>query len=184
VSDTEESAILIRRAKEGDREAWKVLCEKYYPRWLERFHNKLGDDLRGTHDTQDLVQSAIVDALRDIQSLRCETAFFSWVSAIIHRKIAKVRRNCRAKLVPLEGLHDEDGEPKARCDGYNEGDYLRLLDALLALFPDYPDNMAAVYLHYFVQLDRDAQAEAFGRSVRTVHRLTDHGVALLRARLG
>jgi DNA-directed RNA polymerase specialized sigma24 family protein len=88
------------------------------------------------------------------------------------------------RVVPLEGLLGEEQGGVARPDGNTEEDYVRLLDAILALFPEYPSNMAAVYLHYFAQLDREAQAEAFGRSVRTVHRLTDHGVALLRARLG
>ena len=181
---TVESVVLIRRAKEGDREAWSALCDKYYPRWLARFHDQLGEDMRSSYDTSDLVQSAVADALRDIRDLRCEAAFYSWVTAIIYRKIALLRRNQRLKCVPLEGDIDRAaGAEHAFPAASNDEDYLRLLDAIIALFPEYPENMAAVYLHYFSKIDRSSQAQALGQSVRTVHRLTETGVVLLRSQL-
>jgi DNA-directed RNA polymerase specialized sigma24 family protein len=177
-----DTVTLIRRAKEGDRQAWNELCSKYYGQWLERYHNRLGQDMRGGHDTDDLVQSAVGDALRDIRQLRSEPAFFSWVCAIIQRKIATARRNQRVNVVPIEVLPEQamPAMPGLPADPSEDG-YVRLLDGMISLFPDYPDYMAAVYLQYFAQLDRATQAQAMGRSIRTVHRLTQSGVALLRS---
>ena len=39
---SQESVTLIRRAQEGDREAWEVICRQYYPQWLARHHGTLG----------------------------------------------------------------------------------------------------------------------------------------------
>ena len=78
-----ESIELIVRAKEGDRDAWKAICERYYPLWMRKFHGKLGNDLRNVQETQDLVQSAMADAMADVGKLRNDAAFFAWVCTII-----------------------------------------------------------------------------------------------------
>ncbi|MBN1421555.1 MAG: hypothetical protein JXP34_22470, partial [Planctomycetes bacterium] len=95
-----ESMALVVRAKSGDREAWSALCERYYPRWVRAVHGRMGREVRRLYDTPDIVQSAIAEALRDIGNLRSEGSFFSWVSAIIRRKIAD---KCRS-LVPTPFL--------------------------------------------------------------------------------
>ena len=80
-----ESIELIVRAKEGDRDAWKAICERYYPLWMRKFHGKLGNDLRNVQETQDLVQSAMAEAMADVGKLRNDAAFFAWVCTIIRR---------------------------------------------------------------------------------------------------
>lgn len=175
----------IRRAKEGDREAWEALCREYYPQWLRAFHGQLGRRLRALHDTADLVQSAIADALRDIKSLRSEAAFYCWVSAIVRRKIADKRRQADGlDALPIEEVREPGEEdPRLEASAMTEEEYMRLLDAILVLFQAHPEPMAAVYLRYFERLDTAALTKIMGRSERSTFRLLETGRALLRARL-
>ena len=88
---------LVARAKEGDSKARNDLIARYYDRWLQRFHGELGTTLRTLHSTQDIVQSALLEAVRDIGTLRNEGAFFAWVTMIIKHKIAQKRKKLRSK---------------------------------------------------------------------------------------
>lgn len=182
----DDSIALVRRAREGDREAWEVLCARHYPRWLRRYHGQLGDTLRAVWETQDLVQSAVREALRDIASLRSETAFFAWVSTIVRRKITEKRRLAeRVKAVgfdDLDILPHADGRPGSKVEAQEEE--ARLLDGMLALFPRYPDHMAAVYMKYFAEWKAPAMAEVFGKSERSVQRYITSGMLLLKSTLG
>jgi len=180
-----DSIVLIRRAKEGDKDAWVTLCERYYPEWCRRFHGEIGPRLRRLYETRDMVDSALGTALRDIGDLRNEAAFFSWVSAIIQRKIASThRREKRGQVVSLEAVPEpaKEGawtEPAA----FTEEDYLKILDTLLEAFPRYPEAMAAVYLKYFANADLAILESFFGKSDRSVQRLVREGMDILRAKL-
>ena len=59
-------------------------------KWLKKFHGELGARLRNHYDTEDLVQSAMTIAIRDVVKLRDEAAFFAWVSTIIGYIYTKV----------------------------------------------------------------------------------------------
>ena len=180
-----ESIELIVRAKEGDREAWKAICERYYPLWMRKFHGKLGDDLRNVQETQDLVQSAIAEAIADVGKLRNDAAFFSWVCTIIRHKLyAKRRKKGPADVVPL----DEVAEP-GKQDSCLEGDlsveedYFQLLDSVQTLFKTHPDEMTAMYLRYFEHFSIQELVDSLEISERSIHRLLSAAKELLKARL-
>ncbi len=183
---TSESVVLIRRAIQGDQEALQALFSRYYPRWLKRFHGHVGLGLRSLSDTQDFVQSAIADALRDLGNLRSEGAFFGWVCAIVRRKMAEKRRRGGAiRPAPLDNVE----EPEAETSPFdlslaNAEEYIRLLDAILELYPTYPEPMACIYLRYFEKMKISALSEVFSKSERSVHRLLEKAVDLLRGKMG
>jgi RNA polymerase sigma factor (sigma-70 family) len=174
----------VYRAKAGDREAWEWLCRRYYDRWLIRFHGQLGDGLRNVYDTGDIVQSAITEALRDVKDLRSEAAFYVWVSAIIRKKIADKRRRNRLQPIPLEKAPEPggvDGPLEVPLD--TAADFHRLLDLILSMFSIYPEHMAAVYLKYFERLEDGALMKHFEKSQRSVHRILQNALALLRSKM-
>ncbi len=167
------TTVLVQRAKAGDREAWNEICTRLYDRWVRRFHAELGSDLRRVFDTEDLVQSAIGDALRDVDHLRCDAAFEGWVNAIIWRKLSAKRRGAR----PRESLLlAADMESPVRRDAlsalFATEDYLAVLDAMLACFPIYHEHMAMLYFKVFENDDTASLVKRFQRSERTVHRFT------------
>ena len=77
-------------------------CSRYHDHWLRKFHGNLGTTIRRLYDTEDLIQSAITDAMNDIGGLENEGAFYTWVTSIIRHKIA-MRRRRLIREVPANG---------------------------------------------------------------------------------
>lgn len=192
-----ETLELIRRARAGDREAWESLWRHFYPKWYRTLHGQLGADLHQLYDTEDIIHSALGDALSGISSLRSEAAFFVWISLIIRHKIAQKRRALpHQEAVPLD-LVPEPGKKDTHATGGRglvddpetdpqrdpERDPERVLQTITELRSRYPDPIDAVYLKYFEKQDTKALMKLFGKSKRSVHRLVQTGLELLRARL-
>lgn len=182
----DDSLVLVQRAKKGDRKAWEALCERYYSRWQRQLHGELGRNLKQVYETQDLVQSALAEAFQGIDDLRNEAAFFAWVSAIARRKaLDKGRKGRRIRPLPLEEsvmlARESSG---AKSSGTSDDEVVRLLDAVLSSFGAYPETMAAVYLKYFERLKIAEIEKVLGKSTRSVHRLIEEGLHVLRAKLG
>jgi len=133
--DAGSTVVLVRRAKAGDREAWTALVERYYETWLRRYHGRLGTAVRRVYDTQDLVDSAIADAIRDLHSLRNEGVFFSWVTSIICHKMALARRG-GAREIPTANVLPEVPDPRGEAPHVVIGrldTYVQTLDAIMVV---------------------------------------------------
>ena len=184
-SESEQSLVLVRRAREGDMAAWETICRKYYPRWLARYHGQLGDTLRRLSDTEDLIQSAMAEAIKGIHNLREEAAFYAWVTAIIRRKIAD-RRQVADRLKPVsmpnqDALPHGNGTPQKQLTTQEE--QVRLLDAIIQLFPVYTTHMSILYLKYYSGVDLKELADLFQKSERSIQRLLRSGLVLLKSSL-
>ena len=177
---------LIHDARNGDRSAWAELVNRYYNGWLRKFHGRLDHAVRKLYDTQDLVQSAVADAMRDIPTLENEAAFFVWVNAIIRHKIGmRKRRLCRERSLSDSGensLRGNEETPDALAASLD--DYLRCLEAILGLFPKHPESTAAVTLKLIDGLAVKEIAARLDRPERTVYRWLDDGLRLLKENLG
>jgi len=181
-----ETIVLVKRAKQGDREAWTLLVEGYYSQWQRQLHKRLHGGTCRVYETQDLIQSAIREALERIGDLKSDAAFFSWVSAIARCKHAqRAREERRARTVDLdEELHAQWLHPDSSAQLVTQEEYERVLKALTDLFPTYPEPMTAVYLKHFEKLEIGSIARRLGKSERSAHRFVDRGLDLLRSRLG
>jgi len=170
-------------AREGDINARNALIERYYQDWVDKFHGQLGKTIRRLYDTNDLVQSAVGDALRALPTLRNEGVFFTWVTSIIRHKIAAQKRRLKREEPLTESkesaLPDSDFGLKAGVIDQNEI-YLRTLDAILALYPDHPEEMTAVVLKLLDDRPVQVITEFMNASERTVFRRLRDGTALLR----
>ena len=182
------TALLVGRAKLGDREAWKELVDRYYDAWLARYHGNLGTELRRIYDTEDLVQSAVADAFKKISELRDESSFFVWVTAILRHKVAvRYRENKRFRPLEAAGCK-EHGSPDLRfvdpADRVEFVDtYLSTLDRIIALFPDRPKWMAAVVMRYLDGLEVPEIARRLGIPERTAFHWLASGTRFLQERL-
>jgi len=178
---------LVRAAKAGDERAWDRLIGRFWDRWLSPYERDLGTTIRRLYDAEDLVQSAVIEAARSLGSLREEGAFFVWVTSIIRHKLARKRARVRAEgarrgsfETDLEPARDEEHEEAVATDE----EYVRVLDAILSLFPEEPDTMAAVVLAHLEGLGVEEIVARLGRPRRTVYSWIRRGEALLRKRLG
>ena len=78
-------AILVRRAKDGDRQALAALCERHAPR-VERLAHHL---LRDPEDARDASQDALAKLCVKLAQFRGEAAFTTW----LHRLTANACRD-------------------------------------------------------------------------------------------
>jgi RNA polymerase sigma factor (sigma-70 family) len=180
------TVVLVRKARTGDPDARDALIRRYYEDWVRRFHGDIGSTVRKLYDTHDLVQSAVADAIRGLPALRDEAVFSAWVTSIIRHKIAVGRRRL-AREVPIDGVPPSSlapgAGPAAGDDLQREETYIETLDAILGLFPDHPEEMAALVLKLLDGMAVADVAAFLGASERTAFRRIENGIDLLRRRL-
>jgi RNA polymerase sigma-70 factor (ECF subfamily) len=89
---------LIRRARDGDRDALNQLCEKYRPFLRLIAKSGVGAEVNRRAETSDVVQLTELDIAQSIQDFRgtTEPEFSAWLKRILHRNIADAVRNNRA----------------------------------------------------------------------------------------
>jgi RNA polymerase sigma-70 factor (ECF subfamily) len=109
VSDRDEQQ-RVERARQGDRQAFAALVERYWQRVYRWLH---GLTLR-PHLAEDLTQETFLRAWSALATLRQEGGFLSWLFRIARNCLADSRRDPRAAARPLpESLPARDPDPLA-----------------------------------------------------------------------
>ncbi|MBN1955298.1 MAG: RNA polymerase sigma factor [Anaerolineae bacterium] len=103
--DTIEDEALARMAKEGDREAFNVLCDRY----VGVVYNRLRA-LLPVQAVDDVTQEVFLAATRGIRRYRAQSSFRTWISAIVRHKVADYYRT--AGRQPESSSLDGDGDPE------------------------------------------------------------------------
>ena len=93
-SGTADSIELIRRAQDGEAEAFERLFERYYDRIHAIVRQRLGKALRADVESLDIVQDAMIDAVRGFENfeLRDDGALTAWLAAIAENRIRGTRK--------------------------------------------------------------------------------------------
>jgi RNA polymerase sigma-70 factor, ECF subfamily len=100
--------ILVKRAKDGDRRALEVLCERHAPR-VERLAAHL---LRDPEDARDAAQEALAKLCVRLRQFRGDSQFSTW----LHRLVVNTCRDVGTRRRVWEPLEDDrrvatDGDP-------------------------------------------------------------------------
>jgi len=87
--DLESSLELLLRARNGDRQALEQLLERYRPRLRRWATGRLPHSARSLSDTEDLVQEALIGALRNLPTfeLRGEWALQAYLRQAVTNRI-------------------------------------------------------------------------------------------------
>src|SRR3954466_7235544 len=89
---------LVRRMLSGDEAAFDEFFADYFPR-LFRFAVLR---LRDPDAAEDIVQTALIAAVRHLGSWRAEASLFTWLCTICRREIgAWQKRTSRGVIVPI-----------------------------------------------------------------------------------
>ena len=124
----------LRRAQDGDRDAAQRLLEGLLPRMRLRARRRLRGLLRRHYDSLDIVQSAILEALRVLPDLGAlaEGEFLHLLEVITDRKVRKKYRKhlwpwggWRQVEIPQSDLPADDGDPAGRAEDAEERQLLR-----------------------------------------------------------
>ena len=113
---------LVIRAKEGDESARNQLCGAYVERVRRIVRLRMGSELRSKLESMDIVQDALMSALRDLKDFNYsnEGDFLRWLSGIAENQIRgnldqfhAAKRDMR-KEIPLEQrsthAHNQGGQ--------------------------------------------------------------------------
>jgi len=87
--DPTSSGELVRAARAGDQESFEQLLRRSEERLLRLVRARMGKVLRGYEDSGDLLQSALVEAVRSLPRFDYagEGSFLRWLSTIVEHKI-------------------------------------------------------------------------------------------------
>ena len=151
----ETKLLLVRRAREGDAEAFAVLYQNIYQS-LYRFALYM---LGNPADAEDAVGDAVADAWVTMKKLRDEAAFEGWVFRILSNKCRRKRREYVDK--PLE-WKEEIGD-LAGADELAENCCLRMVFGELA-----DEDRMIIGLHVFGGYTSKEIAEMTGMNANTV----------------
>lgn len=90
----EDSIELIRKAQNGDVPAFGSLFSRYYERVHAIVRQRLGPALRADVESLDIVQDAMIDAVRGFQNfeMRDDGALTAWLAAIVENRIRGTRK--------------------------------------------------------------------------------------------
>jgi RNA polymerase sigma factor (sigma-70 family) len=162
---------LIAKAREGDREAFGTLAAAA----VDRLFTVAVRILHDHQDAEDAVQSALVDAWRDIRTLRDDTRFDAWLYRLLVRACyehAGRRRRFAASVVSLR-LEPVTGDEVARVADR---------DQIERAFKRLPiDHRAVVVLHHYMSMPLTDTAAALGIPVGTARSRLHYALKTLRA---
>ncbi|MHB1844842.1 MAG: sigma-70 family RNA polymerase sigma factor [Deltaproteobacteria bacterium] len=102
---------LVRRAREGDKAAYRVLVERYQ----RRIHSFVLTILKDPDDADDVAQEAFLKAYRGLASFKGEAGFFTWLYRIANNLAIDLLRR-RGHLIREElddAIFDEGAEAAA-----------------------------------------------------------------------
>jgi RNA polymerase sigma-70 factor (ECF subfamily) len=167
--------ILVKRAKDGDREALAALCERHAPR-VERLARHL---LRDPEDARDAAQDALAKLCVRIGQFRGEAAFSTW----LHRLVVNTCRDV-AQRRPVQAL---DTAPDATADSPDPADaaaQAELRSELGTYLAELPRSQAAVVvLKDALDLSFEQVSAATGLPVGTAKCYAHRARERLRERL-
>jgi RNA polymerase sigma-70 factor (ECF subfamily) len=85
---------LLERFRQGDQRAFTLLFEKYRRRLAVLIHYKLGPELRGSLEVDDILQEVFFTASRDLTSFsyRGPGSFLRWLSQIAANAVGDAAR--------------------------------------------------------------------------------------------
>lgn len=162
---------LVKRAQQGDLEAFDALATAAYHR-LYAIARRI---LRDGYAAEDAVQDALVRAWRDLRSLRDPDRFDAWLHRLlVHACQDEVRRSRRR---PIE-VRETGSEARAPHDDLAQvADRDQLERAFLKLTVE---HRAALVLTYYVGLPANEVAAVLGIKPGTVYSRLHYGAEAMR----
>ncbi|HHY87837.1 MAG TPA: sigma-70 family RNA polymerase sigma factor [Chloroflexi bacterium] len=168
--------VAVRRAAEGDQEAFAVLYERYVTRIYNYIYYRTGS----AHDAEDLTARVFFRAMSNMKNYRDRGAPFSaWLYRIAHNLVANwYRDNSRRKEVALEDylqLPERSAHPETALVRDQE------MERLLHLIRKQPSERQHLLILKFVERLSNAEiAVIMGRSEGAIKSLYHRTLNSLR----
>ena len=174
----DELALLVGRAREGDRVAFSEIFKLR----LSTVQRYIGSIVRDPERTQDAVAETFIDAWRNLPKLREVERFDGWLLRIAHRRSMDEMRRSQPTVAlddaPEVADERRDSSPSAAAEASADAEIVR---AALAELP--APQREVVTLRYLHDLSYAEIAKQVGRSNDAVRQLHQRGLARLKRNL-
>jgi RNA polymerase sigma-70 factor (ECF subfamily) len=168
-----EDALLVRRARTGDIQAFETLFGKYQ----KPIYNMLLRMLRSSDDASDLTQDTFIKAYRALGSLREEAIFYPWLRQIavnLARNLWKRTGRVRISSLDESATTDEGEELSRELPDWSanpealaqDEELRRKIEAAISTLSE--DHRTVVTLHHMEGMPVADIADTLGISVGTV----------------
>ncbi len=164
---------LAARAKNGDRAAFDILCDRYLPIVCRRLRVLLP-----VSAVDDVAQEVFVAVVRSIKSYREDAQFRTWVAAIIRHKVADYYRSEQRSPQTVE-LDPAIHSPSAGSEAWR--DQTVALMALQELKAEYQE---VILLRFAEGLPFKGVAESLGVSLEAAKSRYRRAIQALAEALG
>ncbi len=182
---------LVAAAKAGDRTALDALYRRYQERMLAIVRLRMGQRLRSRMDSQDLVQSVMLESLQSLDRFeyRTEGAFLHWLSRLVENKIRdKVdyltaqKRDIRRELPDKEEIAGNlrSSTPTPSGIAQKAEEMARLEEAIEKLSQDQRD---LIIMHKLEGMSYEEIAEATEKTPESVRKALARSLAKLASEL-
>jgi len=167
----------VRRAQEGDVDAFAELMERHAPEL-----HRLAAAIVGPDDAADATQEALLSAWRQLPGLHNRDSFHPWLRTILVNRCRNVLRDRSRRLSP--GVLDFDRGSEPADPGPPVHARVTEQDSLDAAFETLsPDQRALLSLHYTMDLSISESARTLGIRTGTAKSRLSSALAALRAAL-
>jgi RNA polymerase sigma-70 factor (ECF subfamily) len=170
----------IVAAQRGDREAFKLLYDRYRDRLYNLIFYSTGDEI----SAEDVLQIVFVKIYRGLSGFRFKASFSTWIYRITINECLNQQRRRGAQQVPFEALlgGDEEVDLDASADWQHaEGERREIIHR--AVMELSPKLRAVVALKYLDDLSYDEIASVLECSPGTVASRLNRALSELEARL-
>jgi len=176
--DESQEAALVRRCQAGDKEAFRMLVERYRSALFGTAYLMIRDRVLA----EDAVQEALVQMWKHLPSLRLRGSLKAWLVRIVVNEVKQQLRKKQLPTVPLEQAPEvADGFDKTEAAMIRDEEHQHLRQAL-HMVP--VEQREAVVLRYFSDLTVPEIAAVTGQREGTIKsrlsRALDHLAEILR----
>lgn len=147
----EPTEVLIRRARAGDNPARDALVRRFLPLLRQWAHGRLPRAARDLHETEDLVQLALMRALKQIHSFESEGpgSFLAYLRQIllnqVRDEVRRLMRRPESSEIDPELADTELPSPVEQLVGHER---LRAYEAALASLPKRQQGLIVMRLEF------------------------------------
>jgi RNA polymerase sigma-70 factor (ECF subfamily) len=166
---------LIRQFKDGGKEAFDMLYQRYLPRVYKRVRYVVPEN-----DIEDVTQEIFIAALKSLPTFRGDSQFGTWLRTLTNHKVAEFYRKRSRKQEPLlaslsEAVGRTEGNPQKTME-----ERVLIQRALQSL----PDNYREVILLRFAEdLQFNEIAQVMNQNLEATKSLFRRAVSALRNHL-
>lgn len=161
--DPESSMNLLRQAQAGDRQALDDLLARYLPRLRRWASGRLPSGIRTMNDTGDIVQDAIINALRNLNGIEIRTdgALQAYLRRSVNNRIIDLYRR-HGRRPPREEIpEDAVGAGPSPLEDAIGAEALDNYERALASLRD--EDREAIVLRVELGLEYDEMARQLGK---------------------